>query len=103
MVPRTGDMLGSALPVTTAQRVHSELKNLMRGISTRTGSAANSSRRQALRRLGLFPDLLLDITQFLIPRIPAPLGPLLTALATPLLGGRTLDIDVARPGEGIVG
>jgi hypothetical protein len=59
--------------------------------------------REALRRLGLFPYLLLDITQFLIPRIPALLGSLLTALATPLLHACALAVSVARPGKGVLG
>src|ERR1700731_3677758 len=53
---------------------------------------------EGLPWLGHVPDALLDRLEVLLARLAnaALVGPLLTALNAPLLGGRALDIGVAR-------
>ena len=56
---------------------------------------------EGLPRSGHVPDALLDRLQFLLARltITALAGPLLMALGAALLGGRALEIGIARFGE----
>ena len=60
--------------------------------------------REGLRRLGLFPDLLLDVAQLLILPllVSAFLGPLLPAVVAPFLDDRPPGVGVAHLGESVL-